>query len=89
VELRRNAPGAQHADVLREERVESADDSAGRDRKGGVEVCDLAGRMHARIGSPGSHHTDRTTVEGPKRTFEDALNRAGSGLALPACERAS
>jgi hypothetical protein len=63
VKIRRDAPDAQHADVLREERVESADNSSGRDRKRGVEVCDLAGRMHARIGPPGAHHTDRSTVE--------------------------
>jgi hypothetical protein len=52
-------------------------------------VCDLAGRMHPRIGSPGSHHTDRTTVEGFERLLENALNCACAGLALPASEWAS
>jgi len=89
VELRRHAPGAQHADFFGEERVESAGDSGGWDRKGGIEVCDLAGRMHPRVGPPGSHHTDRTTVKGFECILEDALNCTGTGLALPACKWAS
>ena len=55
----------------------------------GIEMDDLAGRMHARIGASRAGHLDRVVGNPRERLFDRALHGALPRLALPAGEAAT
>lgn len=58
----------------------------GRDRAGGLEICDLAAGMDARVGAAGAENGEWVSADAPNDVFDGFLHGALTGLALPAVE---
>ena len=69
-------------DVPRQPRVDRQRHLLQRDAGGGVEVRDLAARVHARVGSARAHQRDRLLHHQPQRRFDDARDGAERFSAL-------